>query len=290
MGLFEKIGTISEFTIMKQHDKGYILDAPEVLHLITDKEYDIGQKVKVFVYFKSNQYLASLELPEATVDTYGWADVVEVDEEKGVMVDIGTSKTILIGRADLPTYRTVWPMVGDQLLIYLKTDKIGLLYGKCISIDDMGPFVVDPDETARNREVLATVLRSASVGSWAITQEGYFAFLHVSERQDEPRLGQLIRARIIDVKDDGTVNLSMLPRKEERLEDDAEVIYAYLLQRGGNMPYHDKSDPDEIRNRFSMSKASFKRALGTLMKQGKIIQENGWTKINESTNNHQART
>ncbi|MBD5026291.1 hypothetical protein GUF51_16570, partial [Xanthomonas citri pv. citri] len=41
--------------------------------------------------------------------------------------------------------------------------------------------------------------------------------------------------------------------------------------------YSDKSQPDDIRERFNMSKAAFKRALGHLMKNGKVYQENGWT-------------
>lgn len=58
---------------------------------------------------------------------------------------------------------------------------------------------------------------------------------------------------------------------------DAECILTYMRMRNGAMPYSDKSQPDDIRERFNMSKAAFKRALGHLMKNGKVYQENGWT-------------
>jgi predicted RNA-binding protein (virulence factor B family) len=50
-----------------------------------------------------------------------------------------------------------------------------------------------------------------------------------------------------------------------------------MESRGGAMPYSDKSDPDDIKARFNMSKAAFKRALGRLMKENKVYQEAGWT-------------
>ncbi|MCY8129802.1 hypothetical protein MOC33_12215, partial [Bacillus spizizenii] len=75
----------------------------------------------------------------------------------------------------------------------------------------------------------------------------------------------------------GSVNMSLLPRKQDALSVDAEYILTYMRTRNGAMPYSDKSQPDDIRERFNMSKAAFKRALGHLMKNGKVYQENGWT-------------
>lgn len=71
--------------------------------------------------------------------------------------------------------------------------------------------------------------------------------------------------------------MSLLPRKQDALSVDAEEILTYLRSRNGAMPYGDKSDPDDIRERFHLSKAAFKRALGHLMKNGKVYQKDGWT-------------
>jgi len=90
---------------------------------------------------------------------------------------------------------------------------------------------------------------------------------------------QDVSVRIIEVKEDGTLNASMKPRVYERLTEDAEQIFKYLEEVGGQMPFSDKSSPDEIKDMFNISKGSFKRALGTLMKAGRIEQVDGWTKI-----------
>ena len=73
------------------------------------------------------------------------------------------------------------------------------------------------------------------------------------------------------------MNGSLLPRKHERIRDDAEKILNYLQDVGGKMPFSDKSSPEEIQEMFNMSKGAFKRALGTLMKARKITQQDGWT-------------
>ncbi|RKJ44084.1 DNA-binding protein, partial [Butyricicoccus sp. 1XD8-22] len=107
----------------------------------------------------------------------------------------------------------------------------------------------------------------------------YRIFVHNSEMESEPRLGQEVTIRVIDVKEDGSLNGSMLPRKHERLSSDAEQILEYLNSVGGKMPFSDKSTPEEILEMFKMSKGAFKRALGSLMKAGKIQQKDGWTEI-----------
>jgi len=75
------------------------------------------------------------------------------------------------------------------------------------------------------------------------------------------------------------VNLSLVKRSHEALDEDAEKVLAYLENRGGAMPYWDKSAPDIIQKKFQMSKGAFKRALGHLMKAGKVYQEDGWTYV-----------
>lgn len=95
----------------------------------------------------------------------------------------------------------------------------------------------------------------------------------------EPRLGEEVEVRVIAVKEDSSLNGSLLPRKHERLGQDAEAVFAYLQSVGGKMPFGDKSAPEEITEMFHMSKGAFKRALGTLMKAGKVKQQDGWTEI-----------
>ena len=76
--------------------------------------------------------------------------------------------------------------------------------------------------------------------------DNYRIFVHNTEQEREPRLGQEVDVRIVGVRDDGTVNGSMLPRKEERLTGDAETIFQLFKRSWWRMPFTDKSSPEEI--------------------------------------------
>lgn len=166
-----------------------------------------------------------------------------------------------------------------MVYITLRVNRNYLLYAKLASDQIIQSISVKATRQAFNKNVQGHIYRTAKVGSWVYTIEGFKGFIHESQRQQEPRLGQKIEGRIIDIKEDGTVNISLLARKEESLDQDGEIIYEYLMSRNGAMPYGDKSMPEDIKERFGLSKGSFKRALGKLMKEGKVYQENGWTYV-----------
>ena len=57
-----------------------------------------------------------------TCDTYGWAKVIRIDDKEGVYVDIGSSFEVLVNGADMPKVRSLWPKIGDELYMTLRTD------------------------------------------------------------------------------------------------------------------------------------------------------------------------
>jgi RNA binding S1 domain protein len=95
------------------------------------------------------------------------------------------------------------------------------------------------------------------------------------------KVGEMVEGRITFKRDDGRVNVSMRPTKEKALVSDGDIIMEYLLNRGGKMPYSDESSAMLIKDKFNISKAAFKRALGHLMKEKKIVQEDGWTLLTD---------
>jgi predicted RNA-binding protein (virulence factor B family) len=270
--------------VAREADFGYFLtDGTEdvLLHKNeTDKELELNEKVDVFLYTDSRgRITATTTIPKITVGVYDWAVVSDVTPGLGVFVNIGIQKDMLLGEEDLPAHSSVWPQIGDVLFITLRVNKNNRLYVKLATDPVVEAYSQKADRAVFNKSVHGYVYRTAKVGSWIFTAEGYKGFIHESQRRKEPRLGQKVEGRIIDVKEDGTVNISLLPRKEEALDIDAEQILSVLNERNGAMPYWDKSMPEDIQEKFHMSKASFKRALGRLMKEGKVYQEEGWTYI-----------
>lgn len=275
-------GTVATLTVAREVEFGHFLTNGQedvLLHRNEQKaELVLDEEVTVFLYQdKQGRLTATMAIPQVQVGSYGWGEVVEVKDGLGVFVNIGLKKDILIHKDDLPTLIEVWPTIGGKVFITLKTDKNGFLLGKLATENIMEEHFKSADRSVFNKNVKGYVYRTLFSGTFMITEEGYRGFIHESQREKEPRVGDLIEGRIIDVKPDGTVNVSLLKRGHEKLGDDAEKILAYLNQRGGSMPYWDKSYPEDIEKRFTMSKGAFKRAIGQLMKEDKVYQEEGWT-------------
>lgn len=241
---------------------------------------EIGEEIEVFLYRnRQGGVSATPMIPHILPSEYGWAKVLKVSPREGAVVDIGTTREVYLLPADLPQIMELWPKQGDHIFMTLRTDRHGDLYGRLATEEKVLELMQPAPETAFNQNLQARAYRLLPVGTFMLSvPEMYRIFVHETERHEEPRLGEEKTVRIIDVKDDGTLNGSLLPRKQERLADDAEEIMRYLEESGGKMPFTDKSSPDEIQEIFGISKAAFKRALGKLYKNRQIIQEDGWTK------------
>ncbi|UCZ55182.1 hypothetical protein LGQ02_10865 [Bacillus shivajii] len=237
-----------------------------------------GDEVEVFFYVnKEGNLVPTMKVPSIYFDKYGWVEVVDRIPHLGVFADIGTAKEVLVSKDDLPLKQSVWPKPGDQVFVKLDTDKKGRLLAVLASEEVILKEATFAEKKLIHTDVTGRVYRSTKVGTFIFTEEGYRGFIHYTERKEEPRLGQLVSGRIIGVKDDGTVNVSLRSEKVTEMDEDSDRIIQYLEEHGGQMPFGDKSDPEEIRDTFHLSKSAFKRALGKLMKEGKIEQKDGTT-------------
>ncbi|WP_175991417.1 S1 RNA-binding domain-containing protein [Bacillus sp. Marseille-Q1617] len=276
-------GTVEELYVDHEVPYGFFLtndyeDRVLLHHSEITDEIQEGDTVKVFLYHdKDVRLTATMRIPKVQVGSYGWAEVVDKREDLGVFVNIGLPKDILVSADDLPKFLSLWPEPGDQLFMSLNRDKQDRLYGKLATENIIEQVSRRASKEMLNAKVQGRVYRLLKVGTFFLSEQGYRCFVHENERKQEPRLGELVEGRVIDVKDDGNLNVSFLPLKQDKMHDDADVILSYLHQRNGAIPFWDKSQPDEIKERFNMSKASFKRAIGKLMKENKVYQEEGWT-------------
>lgn len=278
-------GLTADIEVIGQEGSRWVLKGEEkdIMMNVSDAADDvqIGDVVHVFLYAnRRGELTATMQMPNMTADTFGWATVIRVDEKEGVYVDIGSSFEVLVNGADMPQIRKLWPKQGDALYMTLRTDLGGGIFGRLATEERVLDHYTQADRSLYNANLTARAYRLLPVGSFMLTiPENYRIFVHNTEQEGEPRLGQEVAVRVIEVHDDGTLNGSMMPRVEERLSGDAEVLFNYLTDVGGRMPFTDKSSPEEIKEMFGMSKGAFKRALGRLMKERKITQEDGWTSL-----------
>ncbi|TMN21462.1 hypothetical protein FH966_00720 [Lentibacillus cibarius] len=281
-----KTGTIHTLNIQHHTEEGYTLQH-DIFLPDRDGELDLqeGESVKVFLYSdKKGNAIATTHLPSVTLDAYDWAEVTRSIRGLGVFVDIGIPKQVLVSIDDLPYLERAWPVEGDMLFVKLTTDKKGRLLALPASEHFFEANWEFAPEELLNKPISGRIYRTSREGSALISENGYRGFLHHTERKQEPRLGEWVEGRVIGVKDDGSVNISLLPYKHQRMDEDADVILNHLEQNGGVIPFSDKSDPEEIRGTFNISKAAFKRAMGQLMKEGKIKQHDGKTILTDVDN------
>ncbi|MGJ9383386.1 CvfB family protein [Salipaludibacillus sp. CF4.18] len=282
-----KPGLIETTIVARKIETGYVLKLNNqeiLLHTNeTKEELSQGQEVEVFLYEdKKGQLVASTNIPKVSLYTYDWAKVVDVVEELGVFVHIGLPKDVLVSKDDLPLLREVWPKRGDNLFVRLDHDRREKLVAKPVTEDIIDQERDQAPKDLLNHTTSGHIYRASKIGSFLITEEGFRGFIHQDERKQEPRLGEWVKGRIIAVKEDGTLNISLRPLILESRDKDAEQIVEYLKANGGEMPFTDRAKPDDIRETFQMSKAGFKRAMGKLLKENLVQQKEGSTFLIEN--------
>ena len=250
------------FYFVQKDGQTYALDKSE-------GEHALGESVKGFAYtdMKQRLRLTTLEVT-ARQDQFGWGTVTEVRKDLGVFVDTGLpDKEIVVSLDILPEIKELWPKKEDKLFVRLEVDKKDRIWGVLAYQEDLQRIARPAYNNMQNQNWPAIVYRLKLSGTFVY-------FIHPSERFAEPRLGQVLDARVIGFREvDRTLNLSLKPRSFEMLENDAQMILAYLENNGGFMTLNDKSSPEEIKATFGISKGQFKKALGGLMKAGKITQD-----------------
>lgn len=281
------LGTVVTAMVIDKNEKNLFVQRDgltiKVLDLSVDTK-DLGDMVEGFVYInKKDEHVMMTDIPAIIEGHYGWGEVVGVQHELGVFVDVGwIEKDLVVSLDNLPLFKHLWPRKGEKLFVTPVVDSKDLMWGKIASVDYYTEVALQGTEEMQNQDVNGTVVSALKAGSYLLLDDGFVGFVHPNEREEEPRLGKDVSGRIVGLRDDGIVYVSLLPRAHEVLDEDAAMILE-LLKRADDhrIPYHDKSDPDAIRTYFGISKGQFKRAVGRLMKSQLVKQDAEGTYMTE---------
>ena len=202
--------------------------------------------------------------------------VINVSKD-GAFLDVGAERGIFLPYAGMRGR----PQIGEVVWAKLYTDKSGRLAVTMEVEDEMRRASISAKGKAHvGDEVTGAIYNYTDAGAFLFSNERYIVFIDKKElppRDLRPRIGEIVTARVTYVRDDGRLNASLREIKEKALITDAGRILALLETRKGKMPYSDKTSPEVIRDKFGISKGAFKRALGHLLKEGRIEERDGWT-------------
>ncbi|MDF7682623.1 S1-like domain-containing RNA-binding protein [Lactobacillus sp. ESL0679] len=275
------LGTIETGKVIDQNEDAYYVQIDGITYELKRKEItqeekpQIGDEIRGFLYDdKQHNREMTQFLPFAQQDQYGWGKVTEVKYNLGVFIDIGLpDKDVVLSVDDLPFNKDRWPRKDDQLLVHLITDEKDRIWAKLADENIFEQLSAHFPNDMENKNIFGTVYASRDLGAFVITKEYYLGFVHSSQMARPLRLGEQFKGRVVGISQYGRLNLSSLPRAFEEIDDDAQMVLMSLRRMNTKtLPFYDKSDAQEIKNYFGISKSAFKRALGHLLK-GKYITE-----------------
>ena len=281
-----RAGDVCELKVVRQNEMGAFLDAGTgntsddiLLHKQQqDSPVQVGDIVKVYLYLDPHgRMTASRKLPKMREGQLGYVKVLSVTRDGG-FVDIGAERGVFLPYSEMRGHVSPGQLVWAKLY----RDKTGRQAVSMRVEEEMLRASKPAVDVKVGDEITGTVYNILPEGFFLITMERYIAFIHRSEvpggRLD---FGQKVTGRIAFVREDGRLNLSLRPQKEQARVLDADLILSLLEKRKGSMPYGDDTPAEVIKDVFGISKSGFKRAMGKLMKDGKVKQENGWTTLIE---------
>ena len=276
-----ELGKYQELIVTKETDFGIFLNTPDgddsEKILLPKSQVPEGTQLKdvlnVFVYKDSeDRPIATMLEPDITLGGVARLYVNQVTPI-GAFLEWGLSKDLF-----LPFKEQLYEVKeGDAVLVTLYVDKSERL---CASMHVYQALRNDSDYQ-KDDSVFGRVYEiSDNFGVFIAVDDKYSALLPQKEVFENYRINQPVHARVAQIMEDGRLTLSVKKKIPEQMNEDAAFIYRCLEQENGFLPFHDKSSPEAIKNRFHMSKNAFKRGIGHLLKEGKItIASDGIRKI-----------
>lgn len=276
-----RLGERQDLLIVKEVEFGVYLapssEKEEERVLLPQKQVPEGSKVgdtlNVFLYRDSrDRLIATVREPKLVMGQVAELTVAQMGKF-GAFLDWGLEKDLLLPfkqqRGNVKQ--------GDKVLVSLyidKSDRLCATMNVYHNLRTDSPYGRDDKVTGRVYEM------SDNFGAFVAVDNRYSALIPLKELYGNVELGKDVSARVVQVREDGKLTLSVRDKAYLQMDKDAEKLLLLLDKRGGALSFNDKADPEIIKRETGMSKNEFKRAAGRLLKERKIqITQSGIDRI-----------
>lgn len=275
-----ELGKLQKLIIVKILDFGIYLaeqqgDEDRVLlpRKQVPEDASIGDEIEVFLYRDSqDRMIATTNMPKIMLSQVAKLKVIEVGKI-GAFLDWGLEKDLLMPFKE-QTYR---PREGEECLAALYIDKSSRLAATMKVyhyLETESPYKAGDSVEGLVYEI------SREFGAFVAVDDKFSGLIPAREFAGEVKPGERITARVTDVKEDGKLDLSIREKAYLQMDEDAENVMHVIEEFSGVLPFNDKADPEVIKREMKMSKNAFKRAVGRLLKEGRVeITEKSIRKI-----------
>ena len=267
MALADNLGKKVRLMIVKEVEFGVYLGNKEEKVLLPKKQVprglEAGDPVEVFLYKdSSDRLIATTNEPKLTLGELAVLKVVDVGKI-GAFLDWGLEKDLLLPFRE----QTAKVRKGDEVLAALYVDKSGRL---CATMKVYEKLRQDAPYQKDDQVEGIIYDTSDNFGVFVAVDDCYSALIPKREAFGKLRVGERVHARVIKVREDGKLDLAVREKAFLQMDTDAQMLMERLEASGGKLPFTDKADPELIKRELGLSKNAFKRAVGRLLKSGKI--------------------
>lgn len=276
-----KTGEIQTLSVARISDYGLYLtdgEGTEVLlpNRFTRLDMKEGDEVSVFVYHDSEDRLvASTEIPFIKVGEVAALKVVDKSIH-GAFLDWGLSGKHLF----LPNRNQQGGVIaGQKTVVYMYVDD---RTGRCVATNKIKPFIYneDPLTVAVGDEVDVLVAFETPIGYRVVIDNRHWGMIYKNQLFRPIHIGDRCRGWVRKITEDMRIDVSLQQQGLAEVETSVARLEKLLEEHGGVLSVNDHSDPKDVAHITGMSKKVFKRALGMLLKQGKVRQvEHGIERI-----------
>ncbi|NLA12783.1 MAG: RNA-binding protein [Tissierellia bacterium] len=224
----------------------------------------VGDKINVFVYRDSDdKIIATVKKPKITLGEIATLKVVEMSRI-GAFLNWGLEKDLF-----LPFKEQIGDIrLNGEYMVGLYIDKSDRL---CATMNLFKVLRTDSPYKV-NDIVRGTVFSlKRGLGAMVAVDNKYLGLIHEGEIIKPLHSGQSVEVRVSNIKEDGKLDLSLKDAPRLQIDKDGEKILKVLIRNKGSLPLNDDSSPEEVNKILGMSKSSFKKAAGRLMKRRLII-------------------
>lgn len=263
-----EVGKINKLSIQRFTAVGAFLDDGKDGLLLpkrfVPRNAKVGDIIDVFVYHDSeDRLIATTQKPKALVDEIAWLRAVSVTPQ-GAFLDWGLMKDLFVPRSK----QLMGMRAGGDYLVKLYIDE---QTGRIAATEKIEPLLSNELLTVREKEIVhLTVYRQTEIGFVVIINHRHTGLLHANEVYRTIKVGHQMEGYIKTIRPDNKIDVVLGKPGYQRVEDEASKILRLLEENNGYLPYHDKSDPEDIYEFFGMSKKVFKMTTGRVYKERKI--------------------
>jgi predicted RNA-binding protein (virulence factor B family) len=279
-----EVGKYNTLQILRGTSVGMYLGDEEGNDVLLPHKYipenaQIGETIDVFIYRDSEDRLIATTLkPLILLNQFAILEVVAATQF-GAFLDWGLEKDLFVPFKEQNHKLQKGQYVPVYLYLDEQTDRVvasAKVHKYFKNLDG-----VDLDE---GQEVDLLVFEKTELGHNVVVNNLYKGLVYENETFRRLAWGDTTKGYVKLIRDEGKIDISLQPLGFlKTLEPNQKAILDKLQQSGGTLNLSDSSDPIEIQEVLEMSKKAFKKAIGVLYKDKKILIKDDSIVLNQTS-------